>query len=80
MATGEHPLAAAVDAAVTAAGAEGSALGELARVLARQVPEAGMAAAAVSRELRATLAALSGDDDDRDAPLAELLEALAGPV
>lgn len=80
MADDEHPLARAVDEAVEAAQAAGTALGELARVLARQIPDAGMAAAAISKELRATLTAIGGDDDDSGPDELETLFAqLGGP-
>ena len=59
----------------------GPALAETAYTLARALDEgAGLATAAVARELRATLEALSRSGDDGDSAVARLLAELSAPV
>jgi hypothetical protein len=72
----------AVLADLQSLGVTDSALGQVALALARELDAgAGMATAAVARELRATLAALSDDvgEGDIDA-IAELVARLSAPV
>ena len=57
------------------------ALGRLAVTLAKALDaDAGMATAAISRELRATLAELEGRNGDTDDGLSRLLADLSAPV